>query len=498
MLKKIKDSLHNPLIMCILVVLNQIKNASPFGCTRLSFMAAKITKIGITNDKISGRGGLPLFLRYVQQAGFFGLISGIFLSLISKSKKGLQLQQFVKQVLAFFMDGTDMAISGFDKIKNDQGYAALLECETTQMASSHQIKRFFAKLSVITNFFFNQILHELFVWRLNQTQPDIITLGVDTMVLNNDTAKKREGNDPTYKRKKGFQPLHVCWGPFLVDVMFRKGSAHSNHGTDYIDRVSAVVNLIRKRYSQDVPILICTDSGFADQKAYAFFEQQLHVHYITTGKIYQDVKDYVNEVDDKAFNEITKGKIIWRFTEFGARLKSWSKYRRCIFTKLHRDEAGQYVLDFSKPDSIIYTNIGNSPIADQRLMAAGGEHYFETETIVRTSHARGADELIHRSIKEMATKEQLPFKSFGMNRAYYFMLVFTHFLFEAYKQDVTAQVIPITVYPNTFRRMLIDFAVKICSHARHTVMKVTNTMYQNMNVEELWRLCQSPPRIQYA
>ncbi len=116
-------------------------------------------------------------------------------------------------------------------------------------------------------------------------------------------------------------------------------------------------------------------------------------------------------------------------------------------------------MDFSKPDSIIYTNIGNSPIADQRLMAAGGEHYFEAETIVRTSHARGAD---------------------------------------AYKQDVTAQVIPVTAYPNTFRRMLIDFAVKICSHAGYTAMKFTRTIYQNINVEELWRLCQSPPRIQYA
>ncbi len=496
-MKKIKDSLFIPLIMCILDAENKIKNTSPIGCTRLSFMGTKITKIGITNDKISGRGGLPLFLRYVQQIGFYGLITGAFLSLISRSKKGLQTQQFVKQMLAFFMDGTNMAISGFDKNKHDQGYAAMLECKSTQMASSHQIKRFFAKLSVVTNFIFNKILNELFVWRLHKSQPGIITLGVDTMVLDNDTAKKRQGNEVTYKRKRGFQPLHISWGPFLIDVMFRKGSAHSNHGTDYTDRVSAVVKLIRKRYSQDVPILICADSGFADQIAYRVFEDKLHVHYINTGKLYPDVKDYVGQLPDEAFDEISKDKVIWRFTEFGARLKSWSKHRRCIFTRLQRDETGQYIMNFGKPDSIIYTNIGNSPIADRRLMAAGGEHYFEAETIVRTSHARGADELIHRSIKEMATKEQLPFKSFGMNRAYYFMLVFTHFLFEAYKQDVTAEVLPVTVYPNTFRRKLVDFAVKITSHARHTVMKVTNTIYQTFDLEELWKRCQSPPKIQH-
>ena len=155
-------------------------------------------------------------------------------------------------------------------------------------------------------------------------------------------------------------------------------------------------------------------------------------------------------------------------------------------------------MDFGKPDNIIYTNIGNCPQADERLIKAGGSSYFEAENIVRSSHSRGADELIHRSIKELATKEQLPFKSMGMNRAYYFMLVITHFLFETYKQDITAQVIPITVYPNTFRRKLIDFAVKVTSHSRTIVLKVTKTVYDAINIDELWKLCQSPPQIQIS
>ena len=32
--------------------------------TKLSFMGTKITKISVTNDKISGRGGLSLILRH--------------------------------------------------------------------------------------------------------------------------------------------------------------------------------------------------------------------------------------------------------------------------------------------------------------------------------------------------------------------------------------------------------------------------------------------------
>lgn len=459
-------------------------------------MSTKITKLGITSDKISGRGGLPLFLRYIDKTGLYQLISGTIVSLITKSNKGLQLSQFLKQIIAFCMDGTNTAISYFDQLKTDEGYAAIMESNTDELASSHQIKRFFAKLSFINNLIFNNIMHELFIWRLNITRPEIITLGIDTMVLDNDDANKREGCETTYKKKKGFQPLHICWGPFLIDVLFRKGSAHSNHGTDYTDRVKSIVKLIHKRYSEQAAIILCADSGFADQKAFEVFEQELGIHYITTSKIYTDVKEYAKDIPLQNFGEFNKNKAVWRFVEFGNKLKSWTKFRRCIFTKLQRDDSGQYLMDFSKPDNVIYTNIGNCKKADDKLRAAGGESYFETKTIIQTSHSRGADELVHRSIKELATKEQLPFKSFGMNRAYYFMLVITHFLFEAYKQDVTADVIPITTYPNTFRRKLIDFAAKITTGARNIKLNVSKTIYETINIAELWVRCQSPPPIQ--
>ncbi len=231
-------------------------------------MSAKITKIGVTNDRISARGGLPLFLRYVGKTRLYALMSDKLSPLVPQGNKGLQLQGFIKQILAFFMDGTDMSPMGFDRRKKNEGYAATLECKTGQLASSHQVKRHFTKLSFVPNFIFNKILHELFIWCLKIEKPKIIKLGIDTMVLNNDSAKKREGNEPTYKRKRGFQPLHICWVPLLIDVMFRKGSAHSNHGTDYTDRVSSITGLIRKRYSRKMPIVLCANSGFVDQKAY--------------------------------------------------------------------------------------------------------------------------------------------------------------------------------------------------------------------------------------
>jgi hypothetical protein len=122
-------------------------------------MATKTTKIGITKDKISGRGGIALFLLYLENIGLYQLIFNKVFSLLELGGKGLGLHQFLKQMFALFIDGTDMSISGFDVKKKDEGYAAVLENNIGQMASFHQIKRFFIKMSIIND----KIIHELFI-----------------------------------------------------------------------------------------------------------------------------------------------------------------------------------------------------------------------------------------------------------------------------------------------------------------------------------------------
>ena len=462
-------------------------------------MKTKINKISVTDEKISSRGGLSLFLRYVANIKLYELINSIVLLKIVFGSKGLGLQQFLKQIFAFFIDGTDMSISGFDKKKTDKGYASVLENTENDMASSHQIKRMFIKFIVIPNKLYNKILHELFIWRLKIEAPIIIFLGIDTMVLDNDNSKKKEGCEVTYKKKKGFQPLHISWGPFLIDVLFRKGKAHSNHGTDYTDRVTAIVELIRNRYSCDVPIILCADSGFADQKAYDYFDT-INVHFITTSRIYTDIREYAEQLPSEQYSELSKGKLIWKFFEFASKRGTWKRFRRSIFTTLSCDENGQYIIGLGnkRTDNLIFTNIGTNMVADQRLKDAGGEEYFKAKNIVKLSHQRGCDELIHRSIKELATKEQLPFKSMGMNRAYYFLLVISHFIFETYKRDVTNGVVPINSYPNTFRRKIIDFATKITSGSGYVTLNVPRTIFDNFKINDLWKRCQSPPIIQFG
>jgi hypothetical protein len=70
--KKIKDSLFNPLILCDLKAKKLKDNSSPFGSTRQSFMSTKITKTGFTNNKISDLNARPVkWLLLTRSNAFF-------------------------------------------------------------------------------------------------------------------------------------------------------------------------------------------------------------------------------------------------------------------------------------------------------------------------------------------------------------------------------------------------------------------------------------------
>ena len=170
-----------------------------------------IDKIEVTEACLTGRAGLALISKYLKAIDIEKILTGLF-SFLKKSSKGTPLQSIFHQLLCFFFDGTSMSLVRFDQLKKDDGYAASIETSEAQMLSSHAVKRFFQNVSIVRVWLFRKVLHRLFVWRLTVEQPELITLGIDTMVMDNDEAKKREGVEPTYKKVKGFQPLQMYWG----------------------------------------------------------------------------------------------------------------------------------------------------------------------------------------------------------------------------------------------------------------------------------------------
>ena len=167
-----------------------------------------IARVDVTDDIITGRGGVALFLRYLNTIQVLPLLNSAF-SKLRKSSKGLPVTTLFQQIFCFLFDGTSRHLSHFDRLAKDKGYAAILETDMKDMASSHSIKRFFALFAWCHSGAFRKILNQLFVWRLRIKSPEIVELGIDTMVMDNDEAQKRHGVQPTYKNKKGFQPLQM-------------------------------------------------------------------------------------------------------------------------------------------------------------------------------------------------------------------------------------------------------------------------------------------------
>jgi len=102
----------------------------------------RINRVEVTRDTLTGRGGMALFVRYIEKVGICALLLSSF-GYIRKSNKGGSVWNIFKQVLCFFYDGTSRHLTYFDQLKEDSGYTAAIENTGEEMVSSHQAKRFF-------------------------------------------------------------------------------------------------------------------------------------------------------------------------------------------------------------------------------------------------------------------------------------------------------------------------------------------------------------------
>lgn len=445
---------------------------------------SKISNIGLTDDTLSSRAGLFFLARYVMETGISERLAQMF-SYLRKSSKGIPLVSVFHQILCYFLNGESFHLAHFDKLKTESGYSGVLETSDDQMVSSHSVKRFFGSFKISQTLKLRSILSILFIWQLKKERPQRIILGLDTMVMDNNDALRREGVKPTYKKVKGFQPLHLYWDRFIVDTIFRNGSAHSNHGNDVKQMITKTVRLIRKQYSSDIAIVLLADTGFFDQKLFLLCTE-LGIGFIVGGKMYPDIKKKIDETPDSSFVEYKLGRKVWYTLDFTDCRKSWDISWRCVYTKPISDACGQVLLDFERPESVIYTNLGMDNAISRKIMALHSATSIDPEAILSAYHNRARDELVNRSFKDFGT-EQMPFKHFSANSAFYYLMTIAFFLFESFKYDMSSEVIPVTWYPATFRRNFIDTAGKIVCTARKITLKFTESFHLYFNLIEIWK-----------
>jgi hypothetical protein len=456
--------------------------------------ANRINEVDVTDDIITGRGGLALFVRYLININLLPLLNESF-GKLRKSTKGLSVTKLFLQLFCFLFDGTSRHLSHFDLLADDKGYAAIIETDVKEMASSHTIKRFFALFAWCHSGLFRKILNQLFVWRLKLSLPRLVQLAIDTMVMDNDEAQKRHGVEPTYKMKKGFQPLHMIWNRMIVDAVFRGGKKHSNSGDTVVNMIKRMVPLIRSACGEQVCIVIRMDSGFLDEKILSVLDE-LRVGFIVSGKMYNSLKEYVASQSAEQWGQYDHERQSWEYLEFDWGCDTWDYTYRTFYTRpLYENDQG--LLEFARPDNIIITNLDEDSPALAHCTKTERKHWLKPETIIESHHSRGADELPHRGLKDFGF-EQLPFKRFAANSAFYYCMLIAFLLFESFKQDVLKEVIPVTSYATTVRRKLVDIAAKIVTTGNKIILKVSRTVMDIFQFTTLWNLCNDPVPIPAA
>jgi hypothetical protein len=222
-----------------------------------------------TDEILSGRAGLSLISRFPRHGGWLEQIAAGFTAL-RNSRKGQPVAEVFKQLICFFFDGSRRHRVHFDHLKQDAGHAAVIESTPRWMLSSHAVKRFFMAFRQHHLLKFRLLLRSWFITQLRVEQPEVVVLGLDSVVLDND----------------GF-------------------------------------------YRVDVPILVRMDAGFMDQEIFEWCESQ-QVGYICGGKLYDDVKTVAAGFDSTDWSRLERPGQIWQYVEWADRRGNWKRFRHVI------------------------------------------------------------------------------------------------------------------------------------------------------------------------
>ena len=278
----------------------------------------------ISEDVLTSRGGLALFVRYLRGIDLLPHVSRLFGGLRG-SGKGAGVSDLFKQIICHFVDGTSRHVTRFDELHGDMGYAGSIETDVNDLVSSHTVKRFLRKMWWPRIWLFRRLLHKLFIWRLHVEKPDVVIVGLDAVVFDNRYARVRHGVRKTYKRIRGFQPLLMTWKGYVIDGILRGGNKTGNQEGIPQKIIGHVVAEIRKHYREDVPIIVRIDAGFFDQKVFRYLEE-LGIGYTTTGRLHHTLRTYISTMDRSSFSLYDNGKQVWDYVEFGDRRAVWDRF----------------------------------------------------------------------------------------------------------------------------------------------------------------------------
>lgn len=458
--------------------------------------SARINQVKYTDKILTASAGLLPFSLFLENSGL--LTSSLkTLNFSKKSAKGQSFRSILKQILCFMTVGKSNALSHFDYLGNDPGYAAVLEMYQNQLVSSHTVKRILRSMTSLLRHPDNQgddhfhpfrnLLELLFRHMLRYRKPESVVISIDSMVLDNDLARKREGCAPTYKKVTGFHPLHAVWDGLFIDAIFRPGNHHSNHKDQVSGMIRRITAVIREELGKDVNILFRMDSGYYDQKLMSCCEE-LKVKYLISARDSGDHWEQADEVAEDDWKIYDNGHQKWHYCSYSKKLNSWGQVRTFyhLIPAFDKDEKMQQMMSFGRMVSLVVTNLEE---ADFTRLATEEEKHWQ-DVLIALHHGRGADELVHRQIKEFGG-ERMPFKRYEMNGVWYYLRILSSNCHQYFDEGILMKFKEAREYVSTTRRRLFCVAGQIVKKngRRLDIQRQTGEM---MKFREILDLCRKP------
>ena len=121
---------------------------------------------------------------------------------------------------------------------------------------------------------------------------------------------------------------------------------------------------------------------------------------------------------------------------------------------------------------------------DEELNKAGIEDFLAPQGIIEAYHGQRCDELVHRALKDF-TSEQVPFKRFHENAAFYYTMVIAFFIYEAFRENICPPVVSVSSYTTTLRGKIIDVAGKTISDSEQITLKVSVAAWESLGFYKL-------------
>ena len=84
------------------------------------------------------------------------------------------------------------------------------------------------------------------------------------------------------------------------------------------------------------------------------------------------------------------------------------------------------------------------------------------------------------------TKEKLPFRAFFSNQVFYFMEVISFSLMRNFQKEITLEHKFKVMRPENFRRIFIDIAGKIITHAGQKILKLKSSVFEKLKLGALF------------